>query len=165
MADAPFVYVTYIKTTPEKLWEALTSPAFSRQYWSGTQVRSDWQVGSPIQLIDPEGQISDTGTILEAERGRKLSYSWNVDFVAELAAEGASRVTFELEPVVDTVKLTVTHDRFVDGSKVRLGVSEGWPQILASLKTLLETGKALALTGTEDLKARKDEAIARMLAD
>jgi uncharacterized protein YndB with AHSA1/START domain len=163
MADAPFVYVTYIKTTPERLWEALTTSAFTEKYWSGTRIQSDWRVGSPVQLIDHEGQVSDTGEVLAADRPRRLSYSWRVDFHEELKKEGASRVTFELEPADDTVKLTVTHDQFVDNSKVRIGVSTGWPQILASLKSLLETGSALELTSVATLKREKEKAIARML--
>jgi uncharacterized protein YndB with AHSA1/START domain len=163
MADAPFVYVTYIKTTPERLWEALTTPAFTAQYWSGTRVESDWAVGSPVRLLDHAGQVTDTGEVLEADRPRRLSYSWRVDFHPELKAEGASRVTFELEPAEDAVKLTVTHDQFVDGSKVRVGVSTGWPIIMASLKTLLETGAALALTSVEKLEQQREAAIARML--
>jgi uncharacterized protein YndB with AHSA1/START domain len=163
MADAPFVYVTYIQTTPEKLWEALTSSAFTTQYWSGTRLESDWNVGSAVTLIDPDGQTSDSGRVLVADRPRTLAYSWHVEFHPELKAEGASRVTFELEPVEDAVKLTVTHDQFPDHSKVRVGVSSGWPVIAASLKSLLETGKALAMTSVESYHAQKEAAIARMV--
>lgn len=151
-----FVYTTYIKTTPEQLWEALTNPTFTRQYW-GVTFESDWQEGSPmtweqngVKIADPE-QV-----VLASEPGKRLSYTWHTftpefvetfelgdDFLARVADERRSKVTFEIEPAGEMVKLTVVHDDFSPDSPVLEGVSQGWPAILSSLKTLLETGQPL----------------------
>ena len=143
MPKPEFVYVTYIETTPEKLWEALTDSAFTRRYWFDTEVQSDWKVGSPFAL---EGKITDTGTILEAERPRRLSYTFKHELFEELRKEPATRVAFTIEPYDNLVKLTVTHEGFVEGSKLLGSISKGWPAILSGLKSLLETGKAFAIT-------------------
>jgi uncharacterized protein YndB with AHSA1/START domain len=161
--DKPeFVYVTYIKTTPEQLWQALTDGEFTRRYWFGRRVKSDWRVGSRVEFWADDGKLSDSGEILEANRPRRLSYTWTVEFIEELRREPPSRVTFELEPLGDVVKLTVTHDQFGPGSAVLKGVSNGWPIILASLKSLLETGMPLAVTSAEAAKRAEQEAAARM---
>jgi DNA-binding transcriptional ArsR family regulator/uncharacterized protein YndB with AHSA1/START domain len=152
-----FVYTTYIKTTPEQLWQAITDPAFTSRYW-GVALTSDWHVGSPVTweykgvtMVDPEQ------TVLVADVNRRLAYTWHAitpefgaligsspDEVAALAAERRSNVSFEIEPMGELVKLTVTHGGFEPGSTILPGVTEGWPTILASLKTLLETGEPLA---------------------
>lgn len=141
MSKPEFVYTTYIETTPEKLWEALTSSEFSKRYWFGTEVRSDWKVGSPFALVT-DGKTSDTGEILEADRPRRLSYTFKHQLFEEMRDEPATRVVFIIEPLGNIVKLTVTHDGFVEGSKLLDAVSNGWPAILSGLKSLLETGKA-----------------------
>jgi uncharacterized protein YndB with AHSA1/START domain len=141
MSKPEFVYTTYIETTPEKLWEALTSSEFSKRYWFGTEVRSDWKVGSPFALVT-DGKTSDTGEILEADRPRRLSYTFKHQLFEEMRDEPATRVVFIIEPLGNIVKLTVTHDGFVEGSKLLGAVSNGWPAILSGLKSLLETGKA-----------------------
>ncbi|WP_280487688.1 ArsR/SmtB family transcription factor [Nocardia farcinica] len=158
MSDNAFVYTTYIKTTPEQLWRALTDPAFTSRYW-GVSFDSDWRTGSPVVWRqrgwvgkDPE-QV-----VLESDPYRKLSYTWHTieeafgaEFglsgaeLAQWAAEPRSRVSFELEPQGEVVKLTVVHDGFAPGSRVLEGVSGGWPAILAALKTLLETGEVLSI--------------------
>jgi uncharacterized protein YndB with AHSA1/START domain len=140
-----FVYVTYIRTTPEKLWDALTKPEFTRAYWCETWQESAWETGSPWRIMIPDGRVADSGEILEIDRPRRLVLSWRNEFT-EVKAEGYSRATYDLEPVGGSVKLTVTHEMDRDGSKFITAVSNGWPHILASLKSLLETGTALAET-------------------
>lgn len=142
--SARFVYVTYIRTTPEKLWEALTRPEFTRRYWAGTSIESDWHVSSEWRLMIPDGRVGDTGEVLESEPPRKLVLSWRNEFLPELKAEGLTRCTFELEQQPMGVKLTVTHESERAESKLISMVSNGWPMLLASLKSLLETGEALA---------------------
>jgi uncharacterized protein YndB with AHSA1/START domain len=139
-----FVYVTYIETTPEKLWEALTDSAFTRQYWFDTEVRSDWKVGSPFALV-MSGTVTDTGEILEADRPRRLSYTFRHERDDDMRNEPATKVVFTLQPFGKLVKLTVTHEGFGVGSKLLDGISKGWPAILSGLKSLLETGKVLAI--------------------
>jgi uncharacterized protein YndB with AHSA1/START domain len=138
-----FVYVTYIKTTPEKLWEALVTPEFTKQYWLGVSQVSDWIVGSPWKLVFDDGRVADTGEVLEIDPPRKLVVSWQNEFRPELKEEGHSRATFEIASVGELAMLTVTHEIDREGSKLIEAVSGGWPAILSSLKTLLETGKAL----------------------
>ena len=153
--DKPsFVYTTYIRTTPERLWQALTEPAFTRRYWGAT-FETDWKAGSPMTWEQFGSTSADPEqVVLVSEPFRRLSYSWHtftpellesLDFTVEarerIAAEERSKVTFELEPLGDLVKLTVVHDGFEPGSVVASLVTEGWPGILSSLKTLLETGE------------------------
>ena len=145
MSKPEFVYVTYIETTPEQLWEALTSSEFSKRYWFGTEVRSDWNVGSSFALVT-DGKTSDTGKILEADRPRRLSYTFKHELFEEMRNEPATKVVFTLEPYGNIVKLTVTHEGFMEGSKLLGAVSNGWPAILSGLKSLLETGKVLAVS-------------------
>jgi len=144
MKRPEFVYVTYIETTSEKLWEALTSSEFTRRYWFGTELRSDWKVGSPIALV-MDGQTTDVGEILEAERPRRLSYTFKHVRDEELKKEPASKVVFTLDPHGNVVKLTLTHEGFIEEGKMLDGISKGWPAILASLKSLLESGQPLAI--------------------
>ena len=151
-----FVYTTYIKTTPEQLWKALTDPAFTARYW-GVELTSDWKVGSQITW-QYNGVTMDGAdqTVLASDVNRRLSYKWHAitpDFAAligvdpeeaaALAAEQRSNVTFDIEQAGEAVKLTVTHGGFEPGSTILPGISEGWPTILASLKSLLETGNEL----------------------
>ncbi|GAA5054913.1 DNA-binding transcriptional ArsR family regulator [Thermocatellispora tengchongensis] len=163
--DAPeFVYVTYIRTTPEKLWRALTEPEFTRRYWGGTALKSDWKPGSPLLWqMAPGEEYRDLGqVVLEADPHRRLSYTWHgfqpehrelfgwsEERFAELLKERRSKVTFAIEPVRDgeLVKLTVIHDGFEPGSEMYRAisgaseVSGGWPELLSDLKTFLETGE------------------------
>lgn len=139
-----FVYVTYIKTTPEKLWDALTTPAFTRQYWFGIDVTSDWKVGSPMTYMR-DGRVLTSGKVLAADRPRLLSYTFHAEHDVEMAKEPPTKVTLELDPEkgTDTVRLTVTHTDFVANSKHRPSISGGWPAVLSGLKSLLETGATL----------------------
>jgi uncharacterized protein YndB with AHSA1/START domain len=148
MGKPEFVYVTYIETTPEKLWQALTSSEFSKLYWFDTELRSDWKVGSPLALVMNGTTTTDTGKILEADRPHRLSYTFKHELREEMRNEQPSKVVFNLEPHGKFVKLTLTHEGFADGSKVLDGISRGWPAILSSLKSLLETGKPLVIPPT-----------------
>ena len=142
MSDKPkFVYVIYIASTPEKVFDALTDGPMSEQYWSGNRLESDWKVGSPFRL-KLKNQTSDvTGKVLEVDRPRRLAYTFigHGDF----AAEGQTRVVFDIEAHKDQVKLTVSHDGFQAGSKMFEAISNGWPHVLSSLKSYLESGQAL----------------------
>ena len=156
MSKPDFVYTTYIQATPEQLWRALTDPAFTRLYWK-TTFQSDWEVGSTVTwehkgvtMADPE-QV-----VLESEPYRRLSYTWHTftpefadavgvddELLAKMTAERRSKVTFDIEPIGEVVKLTVVHDDFDPDSVVAEMVAEGWPHLLSDLKTLLETGHTL----------------------
>jgi uncharacterized protein YndB with AHSA1/START domain len=146
MRKPEFVYVTYIRTTIDRLWDALTEPEFTRQYWCETYQDAEWKKGGVWRLCAPDGRIADAGEVLEIDRPRHLAVSWRHELSEEVRAEGFSRMTFDLETVGDTVKLTVTHDIETRDSKLIESVSGGWPHILASLKSLLETGKPLEET-------------------
>jgi uncharacterized protein YndB with AHSA1/START domain len=159
-----FVYTTYIRTTPDALWRALTDPAFTERYW-GVALRSDWQVGSEVVWEQHGVTIADPGqVVLEADPPRRLSYTFHTftpefgasvgfsdELLASIAAEPRSKVSFEIEPLGPKVRLTVVHDGFPQGSEVLGLVSGGWPAVVANLKTLLETGEPLP---AEDLAHR-----------
>ena len=143
LARSSFVYVTYIRTSPERLWSALTSPEFAQQYWLGARPEAEWKVGGSWKLVFPDGRIADTGEIAEFEPSKRLAIRWRNEFKPELKAEGWSLCTMELEPAGEAVKLTVTHSMEREGSKFIGAVSGGWPQILSNLKSLLETGSVI----------------------
>ncbi|HEU5398094.1 MAG TPA: SRPBCC family protein [Gammaproteobacteria bacterium] len=143
MAKSTFVYVTYIRTTPEKLWAALTGVEFMKQYWFGCHCKSEWIVGSGWQNLSPDGQIMDDGEILESDPPRRLVIRWQNVFKPELEAEGASLCTLELEPMAGAVKLSITHSIEREPSKFIEAVSGGWPKVLSNLKSVLETGSAV----------------------
>ena len=143
MAKSQFVYVTYIRTTPEKLWRALIEPEFTRQYWFGTTQESEWKAGTSWQISFSDGRVADTGEVVEIEPHRRLVLKWRHELDAELTAEGYSRLTYELAQNGETVKLTVTHEMDKSESKFIKAISTGWPPILSSLKSLLETGLPL----------------------
>src|SRR6202022_3160626 len=113
MSKPEFVHVTYIETTPEKLWEALTNSEFSRRYWFGTEVRSDWKVGSPFALVT-DGETTDIGEILEADPPRRLAYTFKHEKFEAMRNEPVTKVVFNIEPYGNIVKLTVTHEGFVE---------------------------------------------------
>jgi uncharacterized protein YndB with AHSA1/START domain/DNA-binding transcriptional ArsR family regulator len=175
MQETEFVYTTYIRTTPEKLWRALTEPAFTLQYW-GAALHSDWQVGSKVLWQTGEdGEPQDLDqVVLESEPYRRLAYTWHTfqpehaelfgwseERLAELQREKRSKATFELEPVGSAVKLTVTHDDFEPGSEMLRAISGrrpetgGWPELLSDLKTLLETGEVPEATLEADAARRE----------
>jgi len=155
MQKPEFVYTTYIRTTPERLWQALTDPAFTERYW-GMAFETDWKTGSTMILHQKGVTVADPEqVVLEADPYRRLSYTWhtftpewaealsvNEEVRAEIAVEPRSKVTFDLERDGDLVRLTVVHDGFEPGSKVVEMISGGWPRVVSALKTLLETGGA-----------------------
>jgi uncharacterized protein YndB with AHSA1/START domain len=146
MDNSRFVYVTYIRTTPEKLWQALIDPEFTRRYWCETRQESEWKPGASWRSIIPDGRVADNGEILEIEPQRRLVLTWRNEFKPELRAEGYSRLTYELEKQGESVKFTIIHEIDKPDSKLIQAVSGGWPLILASLKSLLETGEPLEAT-------------------
>jgi uncharacterized protein YndB with AHSA1/START domain len=150
MSDRPkFVYVTYIRTNAERLWHALIEPEFTKQYWAGTWQESDWTKGASWRIMIPDGRVADAGEVVEIKPHRRLVLTWRNEFRPELRQEGFSRLTYELEQQGDMVKLTLTHEMSelqAGPSKLIDAVSNGWPAILASLKSLLETGESLEAT-------------------
>jgi uncharacterized protein YndB with AHSA1/START domain len=139
-AGSRFVYVTYIRATPEKLWSALLSAEFARQYWRGAWPEAEWKQGGSWKLMFPDGRVGDAGEIVAFEPLKRLAIRWRNEFKPEFKAEGWSLCTMEIEPMGDVVKLTVSHEMAREGSKFIDAVSGGWPQILSNLKSLLETG-------------------------
>jgi uncharacterized protein YndB with AHSA1/START domain len=137
-----FVYVTYIASTPEKVFKALTDTDATAKFWFGNAATSDWKIGSPIQF-HREGKLILQGKILENEPPRRLSYTFHAMHEPHNGKEAPSRVVFELEQQKDQVKLTVTHDDFAEGSKVFESISNGWPLVLSNLKSYLELNRAV----------------------
>jgi uncharacterized protein YndB with AHSA1/START domain len=136
------VYVTYIASTPEAVWNALIDPKLTTQYWFNHHNQSDWAVGSPWKHLDlTDGETDISGTVLESNPPHKLVLSWAAPLDAG-TADATSRVTFEIEAQAELVKLVVTHDEL--GARMAASINRGWPMVIASLKTLLETGKPLA---------------------
>ena len=146
--SSKYVYVTYIRTNPERLWEALTDGEFQKRYWFGVQQVTDWKKGSPWQMKYPDGRVTDSGEILEIDPPRRLVLKWRHELRPELKAEGEARCTYEIENGEGVVKLTITHESGVENSKLIEAVSGGWPRILSNLKSLLETGETLPDTST-----------------
>ncbi|HEY1900463.1 MAG TPA: SRPBCC family protein [Steroidobacteraceae bacterium] len=147
MNEAPrstFVYVTYIRASAEKLWSALLKPEFTKQYWYGMQMISEWKPQASWKLVFADGRVGDTGEVLEIDPPRRLVIRWQNEFRPELKAEGPSQCAFELEPSGEIVKLTITHTSQRPDSKLILAVAGGWPKILSNLKSLLETGKPMS---------------------
>jgi len=141
MDRSTFVYVTYIRTTPEKLWSALTEPEFMKQYWFGMHGESTWTAGSPWKLVASDGKTAAIGEIVESDPPKRLVFRWQDKLVPEREAEGPSLCTMELSPDSNAVKLSITHTIEHQDSKVIVAVSGGWPKVLSNLKTLLETGE------------------------
>jgi uncharacterized protein YndB with AHSA1/START domain len=143
MNRSEFVYVVYIRTTPERLWLALTSPDFMKQYWFGMYFETDWQSGSAWQLVFSDGRVADSGEIVEVDPPRRMVFKWRNDFRPELKAEGYGRCTIELEPIADSVKLSIAHLMDRAQSQFIEVLSGIWPRILSNLKSLLETGEII----------------------
>jgi uncharacterized protein YndB with AHSA1/START domain len=141
MSKPEFIYVTYIATTPERLWAALTQGEFTKKYWYGRRIESDWQVGSPVRFFDGDSDIvTDDGMVLESDPPNRLAYTFHQ--VGMDPDMGHSRVTFTLEAHEGMVKLTLVHDELLS-EEMAEGFREGWSPILSSLKTFLESGKPL----------------------
>ena len=141
------VFEIYIRTTPERLWEAITDGDIRSKYNFGSRIDSDWAPGSRLQMTHPNapGPLGE-GEVLEADPPRRLVHSMVALWSDEVKSEGTSRVTWEIEPVGDSCRLTVTHDQMREG--VNPEIWGGWPQILSGLKTLLETGEELTTPGS-----------------
>jgi uncharacterized protein YndB with AHSA1/START domain len=151
MTKPDYIYTTYIKTTPEKLWTAITTPEFTRQYWGKENV-SDWKKGSKWEMVgtDADCTVSVIGEVVESVPGKRLVLSW----AEPTDKNDVSHVTFEIEPMGDTLCLNVIHSGLKAGSVLEGKIAFGWPRVLSSLKSLLETGKALEIgTGCKQEKA------------
>lgn len=146
MAESEFVYVTYIRTSAEKLWQALIDPEFTRQWWCGLVQDSEWKPGSAWTLRVPDGRIAGDGEVIEFDPPSRLVVSWRNHLFPEMMAEGYWRMTYELEPTGDEVKLTLAGSIERKDSKLIKGSSSGAPHVMASLKSLLETGQAFGST-------------------
>ncbi len=162
MTSTEFVYTTYIKSTAQKVWQAITTGEFTRQYW-GCELTSDWKEGAKWHALRNTDQHTVmVGEVLESSPPNRLSYSWHLpDANSE---SDKSRVTFNIESIGDTVKLTVTHDKLERGSEMALNISRGWPLVLSNLKSYLETGVAFdiwAVKGTCSAQESSREKISR----
>jgi len=141
MTGGTFIYVTFIRTSANELWNALTNPEVMKRYWFGFHQESDWKAGSAWKLMHPDGRVADAGEVVEIDPPKRLVLKWRNEFKPELKAEGYSQCVFEIEPTGEAVKLTVSHSIERDKAKFIEAVSGGWPRILSNLKSLLETGK------------------------
>jgi uncharacterized protein YndB with AHSA1/START domain len=141
------VFEIYIRTTPERLWEAITDPQIRAKYNFGAGAQSDWQVGSRIELTaeNAPGPLGD-GEVLEVDPPRRLVHTMTALWSDDVRAEGASRVTWEIEPIQDSCRLTVVHDQLREGAHPE--IYGGWPMILSGLKTWLESGELLTTPGS-----------------
>jgi uncharacterized protein YndB with AHSA1/START domain len=153
-----FVYTTYISSTPQKVWDAITTPEFARQYWGKSNV-SDWKPGSRWNMVSIDGAdvVNITGEVLESRPPSRLVLSWvspeNLGNKSEY-----SRVTFTLEAIGDVVRLNVVHDQLKAGSEMAKGISGGWPLVLSGLKSFLETGKAPDILAIKSCGAAQHQA-------
>ena len=139
MEKPKLVYTTFIRSTPKKTWDAISNPKFTRQYWAGMANVSDWKKGSKWEHQNPDKEVWITGEVVECDPPKRLVLTWaDPDDLKD-----KSRVIFEIEKLEDSVCLTVTHDRFKAGSTMVGKVSGGWPRVLSSLKSFLETGEGL----------------------
>ncbi|HEY1613250.1 MAG TPA: SRPBCC family protein [Rhizomicrobium sp.] len=143
MTTSSYVYVSYIRTTQERLWSALTNPEIMKQYWFGMHQDCEWKPGASWRMVFSDGRVADAGTILEIDPPRRMVIEWRNEFRPELKEEGPARCTIELEPLDDTVKLTIVHAIGRAESKFIAAVSTGWPKIISNLKSLLETGSVI----------------------
>lgn len=154
MSKPEFVYVAYIATTPEKLWAALTQGEFTKKYWYGRRIESDWQVGSPVRFFDGDSDdLTDSGVVLEYDPPKRLAYTFQNEFDPSARKLAPSRVTFSLQPQEGMVKLTLVHDE-LPSEEMAEGFREGWSPILSSLKTFLESGKPLPQLRSLEEKGR-----------
>jgi len=148
MTRPDYAYVAIIAASPEKVWQGLTTAEFTEQYWHTTRIRSDFEAGSPVEFL-LDGEVCVRGEVLLADRPNELSYTWHFSRNPETRDEAPSRVTFKLRAIPAGTELTVIHDQFEAGSKTLEMVTQGWPYVIAGLKTLLETDKAVDFTASE----------------
>lgn len=145
MTGPTHVYVTYIRCTPERLWQALTDPDFTVQYLHATRIASTFAAGDPVTYTLPDESLAVEGVVLACEPPHRLSITWRAVYDPVKAAERPSRVTFEIEPQGDVCRLTLTHDDFDGETETYKTVSQGWAPIVCSLKTLIETGAPMPM--------------------
>lgn len=157
MSKPQFVYVTYIATTPERVWEALTKPDISEKYWFGYRVQADGKAGDRMTAINPAGRKAHDDPIIESDPPRRLVYGWK-PLYKDMPDERPSRVTFVLEPFKGQTQLTVVHDEFDETSRIFPMISKGWPAVLSSLKSFLETGQGLEPSWDGEQRRRAGEA-------
>jgi uncharacterized protein YndB with AHSA1/START domain len=143
MEKSEFVYVTFIKTTQKKLWEALIKPEFQKRYFGQAHFETDWKKGSGWALMFPDGTKADSGKVLECRPYKRLVLSWQSEWSAGMRKEGFARCQMDLEEVNDVMKLTITHTINRPNSKLIKSVSGGWPFIISNLKSMLESGKVI----------------------
>ena len=147
MEQSIFVYSIYIEATIDRLWDSLTKGEITCKYWYNRRIDSDWKIGSPVTFWLNYGQDIDmSGKVLEYKPLHRFSFSWDVGMNVESKRKIPSRVTFDFESLGSVVKCTVIHDELKTGEKIPAGVSEGWPIIMCSLKSFLETGQPLSIT-------------------
>ena len=146
MAKSKFHLVTYIRTTPEKLWDALINPTMTRLYWAETWQDCTWKPGASWKLMSPDGKFRDAGEIIEITPPRRLALTWQNQYKPEMKAEGFSKLTYEIDKQIESTKFSLTHEIDVADSKLIAAVATGWPWIISSLKSLLETGESLVET-------------------
>lgn len=141
-----FVYTTFIRTKPDRLWEALTEPQLVRRYWFDNTVECGWKHASPWKMLFPDGRVADIGEILEIDPPRRLVIRWQNEWKPEFKAEGPSLCTIELKPVGSAVRLTITHEIDRPGSELIKALSLAWPVTMSNLKSLLETGDVAVMS-------------------
>ena len=155
MAGSSFVYVTYIRAPQQKVWDALTKQEFQKQYWFGGHQESDWKKGSSWKMYMPAHGLTDAGEILESDPPNRVVIKWRNEFRPHLKEEGYSRCVMELVQEAELTKLTVTHTIEKENAQIIQAVSGGWPRILSSLQSFLETGKAHDDTRSVSQQAHK----------
>jgi len=144
MAGSSFVYVTYIRSPQQKVWDALTKPEFQKLYWFGMHQQTDWKPGSSWKLLFEDGRVADMGEVLEFDAPSRLAIKWRNEIRPDFKDEGFTRCVMSLEHDGELTKLTIDHSIDREGARIITeGVSIGWPKILSSLKSMLETGNAL----------------------
>ena len=151
MSKPEFVYMAVIAAPPEEVWQALTTPEFTRQYWHDTRVRSTYEPGASIEFLNEDDSVGVAGEILHANHPNELAYTWQFTGADSVARDDPpSRVTFKLESIRAGTRLTVIHDKLEEGSQTATMVAFGWPHVISGLKTLLETGNAVDFTTPDD---------------
>lgn len=141
--ESTYAYVSFIRTTPEKLWSALTDPIQMKEYWFGMHFETEWKTGAEWRMLFPDGKIADAGEILELDPPRRIRLKWRNEFRPELKAEGFALCTIEIDPYGDAVRLSISQTIERANSAFIQAVSGGWPKVLSNLKSYLETGQVV----------------------
>lgn len=144
MSGPDYIHIVYIRSTPQKIWDALTDGSTSTHFWAGRTNESTWQTGAPLVFRAPDGSVDFEGTVLESDPPTLLRFTFHIGGPGPMHDEGPTEVIYRIEPSIDVVRLTIVHSGFIDGSILRPGVAGGWPRIASGLKSLLETGTGFA---------------------